>query len=179
MWIRLKQCVRTIVASVRANQRVVAPMPIKEPPRQESEAQLLERARRLEEMRLAEVQKLVDERRREEARLRSELLYDRHARQLAASFPRERFEQFVERYMSEATAPELVDQREQWLKEMMMDSLGTVTIPKFASLSDLATFFSDRRRDIDKLPHAEDLKDIYHKQLNKQEDEALRRLLKP
>ena len=118
-------------------------------------------------------------RRREEAQLRSELLYERHARQLAVSFPRERFEQFMERYMGEATPPDLVEQRELLLKETILDSLGTATIPKFASMTDLAAFFAARRQEIEELPHDEDAKDAYRIQLNKQEDEALRKLLKP
>ena len=118
-------------------------------------------------------------RRREEARLRSELSYERHARQLSASFPRERFEQFMDRYLSAETPPELVEQREQLLKEMIVDSLGTNPAPKFASMTDLAAFFAARRREIDELPHDEDAKDAYRIQLNKQEDEALRKLLKP
>ena len=118
-------------------------------------------------------------RKREEARLRSELLYERHARQLASSFPRERFEQFVERYMSDTTAAELVVQREQLLREMIVDSLGTATAPKFPSMTELAAYFAARRQEIDSLPHAEEVKDTYRVQLNKQEDEALRRFLKP
>ena len=93
---------------------------------------------------MAEAERLAAQQRREEARLRSELLYDRHARQLAASFPHERFEQFVERYMGEGTSPELVEQREELLKEMIIDTLGTATAPKFASMTDLAASFAAR-----------------------------------
>lgn len=118
-------------------------------------------------------------RRREEAQLRSELLYERHARQLTSSFPRERFEQFMDRYLSADTPPELVERREQLLKEMILDSLGTTTAPKFASMTELAAFYADQRKEIEKLPHDEDAKDAYRIQLNKQEDEALRKLLKP
>ncbi len=119
-------------------------------------------------------------RRREEARLRSELFYERHARQLAASFPRERFEQFVQRYLSGDTAPELVEQREELLKEMIVDSLGTKgTNPKFASITELSAFYAARREEIDNLPHSDEIKDAYSVELNKQEDESLRRYLKP
>lgn len=118
-------------------------------------------------------------RRREEARLRSELFYERYARQLTASFPRERFEQFMERYLNDETAPDLVEQREQLLKEMILDSLGTTTAPKFDSIADLAAFFAGIRREIGRLPHSDDVKDVYLVQVNKQEDEALRKILKP
>lgn len=138
-----------------------------------------ERQQQLEEQKLAEAQRLSAEQRREEARLRSDLLYERHARQLAASFPRERFVQFVERYMGERTAPDLVEQRELLLKEMILDSLGTATAPKFPTMTELATFFEVRRQEINQLPHDEYIKDTYRTQLNKQEDEALRRFLKP
>lgn len=118
-------------------------------------------------------------RRREEAQLRCELIYERHARQLTGSFPRDRFEQFVERFMGEPVPPELVEQREQLLKEMIVDSLGTNPAPKFSSMTELAAFFAARRKEIEELPHDEDAKDAYRIQLNKQEDEALRKLLKP
>ena len=78
---------------------------------QQREAELMARvAREAEE---------TASRRREEARLRSELLYERHARQLTAAFPRERFEQFIERYMGEATSPDLVEQRELLLLHIL------------------------------------------------------------
>ena len=118
-------------------------------------------------------------RRREEARLRSDLLYERNARLLSGSFPRERFEQFMNRYLGNDTTPDLVEKREQLLREMIMDSLGTTPAPKFASMTDLAAFFAARRQEISDLPHADDVKDAYIVQLNKQEDEALRRFLKP
>ena len=133
----------------------------------------------MEEQRHANVEQHAAQQRREEARLRSDLLYERHARQLAASFPRERFVQFVERYMGEGTAPDLVEQRELLLKEMILDSLGTATAPKFPTMTELATFFEARRQEINQLPHDEYIKDTYRTQLNKQEDEALRRFLKP
>ena len=118
-------------------------------------------------------------RRCHEARLRSDLLYERNARLLAGSFSRERFEQFMNRYLGNDTSPDLVEKREQLLREMIMDSLGTTPAPKFASMTDLAAFFAARRHEISALPHADDVKDAYIVQLNKQEDEALRRFLKP
>lgn len=140
----------------------------------------------LREQRDAEARNRIDReaaetasRRREESRLRSELLYERHSRQLTASFPRERFQQFVEKYMGPETAPELVEQREQLLKEMIVDSLGTNTTPKFSTMTELAAFFESRRREIDNLPHDDQIKDTYQTQLNRQEDEALKRFLKP
>ncbi len=138
-----------------------------------------ERQEVLEERRLEENERLLAEQRREEARLRSELLYERHARQLASSFPRDRFEQFMERYMGEATSPDLVEQRELLLRETILDSLGKSPAPKFSSMTELAEFFAARRLEIDALPHDEDAKDAYKVQLNKQEDEALRKLLQP
>ncbi len=119
------------------------------------------------------------ERRREEARLRSELLYQQHARQLGASFPRKRLDQFIERYLGDDATPDEVEQRERMLKQMMLDSLGTSTPVKFTAMSELAAYYQARREEIDRLPHDEEVKDTYRIQLNKQEDEALRRMLKP
>jgi hypothetical protein len=138
--------------------------------------------RRLE----AEARSLIEQneaerakRRREEARLRSELVYQQYARQLGATFPRKRFDQFIERYLSDNSSPEEVEQRERMLKQMMLDSLGTSTPTKFATMSELAAYYKARREEIDRLPNDEDVKDTYRIQLNKQEDEALRRMLKP
>ncbi len=117
--------------------------------------------------------------RREESRLRSDLVYQQYARQLGPAFPRKRFDQFIERYLSDDVSPEEVERREQQLKQMMLDSLGTSTPTKFSSVTELAAYFRDRREEIDNLPHDEEVKDTYRIQLNKQEDEALRRLLKP
>lgn len=128
----------------------------------------------------AEKERIESERRRrEEAQLRSDLLYERHARQLAASFPRDRFDQFIDRYMGGATDPQLVEQREQLLKEMIVDSLGTTLPPRFISMNELAAFFAARREEINGLPHSDEVKDAYIVQLNKLEDDALRRFLKP
>lgn len=117
-------------------------------------------------------------RRREDARLRCELFYQQYARQLGTTFPRKRFDQFVERYLSDSSSPEEVEQREQMLKQMMLDSLGTSTPVKFTSMAELGAYQA-RREEIDRLPHDEEVKDTYRIQLNKQEDEALRRMLKP
>ena len=81
--------------------------------------------------------------------------------------------------MGPDTAPELVEQRELLLKEMIVDSLGTNTAPKFPTMTELAAFFEVRRQEIEKLPHDENVKDNYRTQINRQEDEALRRFLKP
>ena len=151
---------------------VVLPEPLSpEQVQQQREAEALTRVTREAEE--------TAKRRREEARLRSELFYERHARQLAALFPRERFDLFVDRYMGGATDAQLVEQREQLLREMILDSLGTTTPPKFASMTELSSFFAARREEINALPHSDDVKDAYTVQLNKQEDEALKRFLKP
>jgi hypothetical protein len=154
-----------------APQRSVDPMG-------EARRRQLEQQRQQQEAALA-VQKAADRQRREDARLRCELFYERYARQLAGAFDRERFEAFVERYMGENVAPDLIEHREQLLKDMIIDSLGKSPTPKFASMTELAAFFAARRQEIEELPHDEDAKDAYRIQLNKQEDEALRKLLKP
>lgn len=157
-WILLPVCVavwsatgRSLVESVRtgslAAQKRQQEQQIAEQHRQEQLARTREFERsapeRERQQREAEARARVERdaaetasRRREEARLRSELSYERHCRQLAASFPRERFEQFMERYLNDETPPDLVEQREQLLKEMIVDSLGTKTAPKFGTMTE-------------------------------------------
>lgn len=116
----------------------------------------------------------------EDARLRSELLYERHSQQLTAHFPRERFEQFLQRYMHDNLAPDEVEQREQWLKEAIRESIGAENsqTPKFRSVVDIAAYFESRRQELEQLPHGEDVVDHYRVQINKQEDDVLRKFLK-
>lgn len=109
-------------------------------------------AERLRENAVVQAQREAARLQREEAILRSELLYERHSRQLAGSFDRGRFEQFVKRYMSDGTAPDVVEQREQLLKEMIVDSLGKNPTLKFASMTELAAFFAARRQEIASSP---------------------------
>ena len=168
---RVRREVNQIARSKQAHRSVTDPV-ADERARQQA-------AERLRENAVVQAQREAARLQREEAILRSELFYERHSRQLAGSFDRGRFEQFVERYMSDGTAPELVEQREQLLKEMIVDSLGKSPALKFASMTELAAFFAARRQEIEELPHDEDAKDAYRIQLNKQEDEALRKLLKP
>ena len=165
---------RKIAEQRRQIQQVIPRMPEQPTPDQIQEQDRANALARIESE-LAETASRV----REEARLRCELLYERHARQLSGSFPRERFVQFVERYMGEGTSPDLVEQRELLLKEMILDSLGTATAPKFATMTELAAFFEARRQEIENLPHDEEIKDTYRTQLNRQEDEALRKFLRP
>lgn len=145
--------------------------PERERARIESEA----RARRQAEAQAAAAK------RREDARMRCELTYHQYARQLGTSFSRKRFDQFLERYMNDQLPPDFVEQREQLLKEMLIESLGTAhkSVPKFTTMTELAAYFDARRHEVEQLPHDEDVKDSYRTQLNKQEDEALRRFLKP
>ena len=169
-----------VASIVRARRQIAArpPTPRVDPEQEEIARQ--QQAERLREESLRQEQLRSDQQRRDQARLRSELLYEKHARQLASAFPRDRFDQFLQRYLNDQTAPELVEQREGLLKEMIIDSLGTSSsaFPKFASIAELAAFFVARREEIEKLPHSAEVRESYLMQLNRQEDEALRRLLK-
>ena len=142
----------------------------------------LERQRQESQIQAAKDAELQAEaqKRREECRLRCELLYERNSRPLATAFPRDRFEQFLARYMHDGLAAESVEQREELLKETIRETLGTSDsqTPKFRTVSEIAAHFEARRQELEQLPHGEEIVDHYRVQINKQEDEVLRRFLK-
>ncbi len=178
---KLNQTVRRSLTKLKPKPQIIATVPQPVQPETDTERQAREQRKRESELqaRILREAEADARRRREESRLRCDLLYERHARQLSGSFRRERFEQFIDRYMNDQTDPDLVEQREKLLKEMIVDSLGSANTAKFASITELATYFDARRQEIDNLPHPAEVKEAYQIQLNKQEDEALRRLIKP
>jgi hypothetical protein len=120
------------------------------------------------------------QKRREDARLQCDLLYQRHARELSQSFPRDQFNEFLNRYMSDVHAPEYVEERGKLLEEVIRESLGSgKQQAKFSNLKELANYFENRRKEVDALPYPDDLKDTYRTQINREEDEALRKFLQP
>jgi hypothetical protein len=82
--------------------------------------------------------------------------------------------------MHDGLAAEFVEQRDELLKETIRETLGTSDsqTPKFRSVTEIAAYFEGRRQELQELPHGEEVIDHYRVQINKQEDEALRRFLK-
>ncbi len=122
--------------------------------------------------------RLAERKRREEALLRVELLYERRARELSTVFPRDRFDAFVKKYMNDEVSVEWVEEREKLLQETIADAVGTMNDIKFDSLQSLATYFDQRREEIRAMSVSDDVRDAYEVQLNKQEDAALRKFLR-
>lgn len=154
---------------------VVATPPMSESQRAAEAARIEAENRRTEEL---NQQRLVASKRREEARLRMELLYERHARELSAIFPRERFDAFIKKYLNDEVGVDSVEEREKLLRETINDALGTTSDIKFGSIQELAAYFQQRREEIQAMPFSDDVRDAYLVQLNKQEDAALRKFLR-
>ncbi len=122
-----------------------------------------------------------DQNRREEARLECDLLYQRHASQLASFFPPERYEALASQHLSEEHAAEDVEQRAARLQQMIRDCLDASpgSDAKFKSLQEVAAYFDDRRKEIDNLPYDDDTKGTFRTLVNGQEEAAVRRFLSP
>lgn len=146
------------------------------------EAPALERQRHEAAQQAAIVaeQRAVAQKRREDGRLRCELLYERHAQQLLTYFPRKRFAQLLDRYLHDRVPADEIEQREQWVKEAIRESIGAETskTPKFQSVAEIAAYFEARRKELEQLPHSEEVIEHYIVQINKNEDDALRKFLK-
>ncbi len=186
VWLARQLVIQPLIASVRpspitASDSVVAtvvsePAPAFRPaPSPEDVAQIEEERRRVEE---ENSRRLAERKRREESLLRVELLYERRARELSSIFPRERFDAFVKKYMNDEMSVEWIEEREKLLQDTIADAVGAMTDIKFDSLQALADYFEQRRAEIKAMSIADDVRDSYIVQLNKQEDAALRKFLR-
>ena len=114
---------------------------------------------------------------RDDARMRCELLYNRHAAHLEAVLPRKTFRTLLHHYLSDDQTPECVEERAGVLQQMILEAAGPGSATRtFKTLRDIADFYAERRREIDALPYPDDVRDTYHTLLNRQEDDTLRRL---
>ena len=119
-------------------------------------------------------------RRRDEARLRCHMLYDCHGELLADQFPRERLQEYLDRYMSDSSLAEIVEQRAQTLTTMIDNWVAQSKSrqeKQFTSFAELAAFFQRQREEVKSLPYDTDVKDSLLCNINIQEEQAVRRFL--
>lgn len=141
------------VAAAVLSTVVVAPLQfvgLLKTPGQEEAAQ-----RRAEQDRNArlQAQQATGQRRREDARLRCEMHYRRHAVELRERFPEQAFDEFVSQYMGDTFSADQVEARARDLIGMIDDHVK-VTKPakKFESLDDVANWFVEEKERIQNLP---------------------------
>lgn len=118
--------------------------------------------------------------RRENARLRCLMLYDRHATELESRFSRERLESYFATYLTDQHPPEAVEERAKLLEQLIEESAaGTSKKHAFQTLDDIAAYFRARAAEIQSLPYDDDVRDTLLTLLNKQEEDTIRRFLTP
>ena len=119
-------------------------------------------------------------RRRDDARMRCLMLYDRHSTTLAERFPRERLQEYFDHYMSDSSSPEIVEERARTLIALIDEWVvqdKTRQKKEFRTLEELATFFQKQRDEVAGLSYGADIKDSFITNINIQEEQAVRRFL--
>ncbi len=92
-------------------------------------------------------------RRCEAARAECELLYALAAPEIGARFSKQDLNEFLTKYMSDASAPEAVEQRAEQLKKIMREHQAKVEPrPKFASLQELSAWFEQQMAELQSVP---------------------------
>ena len=175
---------RYVLALARAS-----PLPRRNGARRRHEAQelsheeaLLQQAERCAREKREAAQKAEDSRRRDDARLRCLMLYDRHSTALASRFPRERLQEYFDRYMANSSPPEIVEERARTLVALIDEWVAqdkSRQKREFQSLEELAAFFQKQRDEVVRLSYENDVKESFLTNINIQEDQALRRFLSP
>ena len=117
----------------------------------------------------------------DEIRLACELFYSRHAKQLQATLPLDRFRTMLASYLSGQPDPEVVRKRTEMIQQAITDQVAAVQATgetKFNNLRQLADHFAKLRAEVQELPYDADIRDSFVMALNKQEDSAIEEFLK-
>jgi hypothetical protein len=152
---------------------------IKEYRRRQSQREWQQRSAREGEARHLQQQKAAEHgRRRVEARARCELLYNRHAPEIARRFPRKSMERFIQTYMSDADPAEHVEQRGRELENIIEQHRNCVKPEKRPrTIQDLAEWYLGEKNRIDALPLDEELKQEHAAALDMRYAELTQELL--
>jgi hypothetical protein len=129
----------------------------------------------------AEMQALADadgQRRREDARAASELLYALHAAEISVRYPRSEFDAYLQKYMSDAHEPGYVEERAGQLKEIIERQLEKVEpASKRMSLQALANWYEKMRTEVDASPLPSRQKNVQLAQLSNRYQELVQEVL--
>ncbi|QDT38395.1 hypothetical protein [Stratiformator vulcanicus] len=74
-----------------------------------------------EQQTLHEEKRISEQRRREDARFRTKLVYDRHAAEIKAAMPRKLFDEYFGTFLGDDLPPEEVERRATLLRELVLD----------------------------------------------------------
>lgn len=91
--------------------------------------------------------------RREDARAECDALYALAAPEIGSRFSKQDFNEFLTKYMSDASPPEAVEQRAEQLKKIIREHEAKVEPPpKFRSLQELSAWFEQQMADLQSVP---------------------------
>jgi hypothetical protein len=147
--------------------------------RRQAQREWEQRSARDNEARLRQQRQAAEDgRRRADARVRSELLYNRYAPEIARRFPRKNMERFMQTYMSDADPPESVEQRGRELENIIEQHRNCVKPDKPPkTIQDLAEWYLREKGRIDALPLDDELKQEHAAALDMRYAELTQELL--
>lgn len=142
-----------------------------------AERSAIESERQRQESERRAVREGEAQRRRDDARASVQLLYLRHAPEIASRLPREEFDAFVEEYMNDKRTPEYVEERAKQLQEVILEHKKCVDPQvKPTSVSQLTEWFEGQKREIEALPDGRTKRTLLS-QLEERYTEMIERLL--
>lgn len=95
------------------------------------------------------------QRRRQEARLGCELFFALHEAVLDKTFKRDLFQQYLDRYLSDAEPPELVEERARLFVTQLQQAVAKIDpSPKFRSLPEIDAWYQQQRQPIEAIADA-------------------------
>jgi len=118
------------------------------------------------------------QKRREDARASCELFFGLHAAEIGSRYPRDQFDAFVAKYMTDKHAPEDVERRAEQLQALIEQHRELVKpTPRFATIEELARWFQEQKQRIESLPIEEKAKRTHLVELNQRYSELTSELL--
>ena len=139
-----------------------------------------ERQQQSEEMRRkeAEQQERTEQEQRDDIRYSCELFFNLNAIKITDRFTRDDLEKFFTQYMNDEQSPEVVQRRANQLLETIRQHVDAVNPPEnFATLEDLATWYTTQRQQIENMEINELIKREYLVQLQERYAELSEQLM--
>jgi hypothetical protein len=116
--------------------------------------------------------------RRSDARIACELLYNLYAPEIGARFPRDQFDDLVKRYLADEQSPDILEERAAQLQATIQQHYEQVNPPEqFTDLNQLAHWYAEQKERIESLPVDQSYRENYLIQLNVRYDELTTRIL--
>ncbi|MEZ6128966.1 MAG: hypothetical protein R3C59_09805 [Planctomycetaceae bacterium] len=117
---------------------------------------------------------------RENVQYETELLYDRHRKELAESLPPERFQEYFSKYLTDDLDPEAYSVRAEQLKDMIRERAGArkrTAQPEFETLEDVIEHFRAKKQRLRLLDLDDDTLETLETTLDDLQDREVRKLL--